>query len=663
MTLRGAALLCTLLVGASAPALSAPPTLDDFLRRDLFRDMKLSPDGSYLAATVPLEDRDALVVLRRADLSRSAVMTMPTKNYVADFAWANDGQVVFSAAQKFGELEQPRLTGETALLDADGSSPARVLAGRRAEQKSLASNIKKPSQQVWTFLLDPLPDNPEEVLLVTQEWGSSTFPQVERMHLKTGKRMRVARSPVANHTEFLTDPQGQVRFAWGYPTELARRTYYRDGRGSDWTLLSDEAETAEVVTPVGFNAEGSIAYLQVSEANGPDALYAFDPQTGTRTRLLADDNVDPAAYFFSPTDRSLYAVLFNDGVPRIAYIDEAHPFAHLHKLMAANFEGQLVLPESFSRDGKLGLFRTSSDRNPGDFYLLDQTAGKAAMIASRSEWLDPEEMATTRPVALNARDGLPLHGFLTVPKGSEGRGMPLVVNPHGGPFGIYDDWTFETERQLLASHGYAVLQLNFRGSGNYGRSFQQAGYKSWGGLMQDDLTDATRWAIEQGIADPQRICIYGGSYGGYAALMGVAKEPELYRCAIGNVGVYDMQAMHNSGDIVRDSFGKNFLKEVLGRDDLPAISPNRLADRIKVPVFLAAGAEDERAPPKHTELMRDALKRAGVPVEAVIYKNEGHGYFQPETRKDYYTRLLAFLDRHIGAGAAAAQAPAAAASP
>lgn len=216
-----------------------------------------------------------------------------------------------------------------------------------------------------------------------------------------------------------------------------------------------------------------------------------------------------------------------------------------------------------------------------------------------------------RPVSLAARDGLPLHGSLTVPRGSDGRGLPMVVIPHGGPIGEFDEGGFERDNQLLAAAGYAVLQINFRGSGHYGRTHIQAAAKQWGRAMQDEVTDATRWAI----ADPQRICIYGASYGAYSALMGAAREPSLYHCAAGYVGVYD------------------------------------------VPVLLAAGREDQRAPVQHTERMEAALKQAGVPVEAVYYPREGHGLYGEASQRDYYTRLLAFLARSLG-GATAAPAKA-----
>ena len=407
------------------------------------------------------------------------------------------------------------------------------------------------------------------------------------------------------------------------------------------------------MTPLAFSADNSVAYLRVEEPNGPDAIYAFDPKTRKRTRVLRDDSVDPYGLVWSRAPDEPIGAIFMDGKPRMEFFDRNHPMAKLNMAMQNSFNGEFAYTSSMTKDGSLALVRTISDRSPGDYYLFDIKAKKANHVLSRQAAIDPERMGERRPVELKARDGRTLHGFLTLPAGSSGRGLPMVIHPHGGPIGVHDDWTFDRDAQLMASRGYAVLQMNFRGSGNYGREHQRAGYKQWGRAMQDDLTDATRWAIAQGHADANRICIYGASYGAYASLMGVAREPSLYRCAVGYVGVYDMPMMYGRGDVSERASGFNFLEEALGKQDLEAISPTRLAGNIKVPVFLAAGGEDQRAPEAHTRAMERALKSAGVPVEVLIYPEEGHGFYTEEHNREYYTRLLAFLDRHIGAGASA----------
>jgi dipeptidyl aminopeptidase/acylaminoacyl peptidase len=408
-----------------------------------------------------------------------------------------------------------------------------------------------------------------------------------------------------------------------------------------------------------------VAYFRSSQAEGPDVIVALDLATRERKVVLRDDDADPAYidFFEGNSTNIVYkagtrvpmGVFFMDGKPRTAFLDEAAPEARLHRSLEAAFAGSAVEVTSMTSDGRLVLVKVFSDRNPGDFYLFDTVAKKASHVLARREWFDPEQQATMQPITLTARDGIKLHGYLTLPHGSGGKGLPMVVMPHGGPFGIQDVWQFDTDAQLLANAGYAVLQLNYRGSGGYGRAFRAAGAREWGGTMQDDLTDATRWAIEQGFADRSRICLFGGSYGGYASLMGVAKEPGLYRCAAGYVGVYDLPKRYSDLDRASSRAG-NWAADWMGKSEsLAARSPNRLADRIKVPVFLAAGGEDPIAPIEHSKMMEKALRAAGVSVETLYYDTEGHGFYVEEHRKEFYARLLSFLAKNLGGSVALTQ--------
>ena len=406
-----------------------------------------------------------------------------------------------------------------------------------------------------------------------------------------------------------------------------------------------------MVWPLGFSAGDTLAYLQTEQPGGPDAVVSFDPATGERTQVFRDDDTDPMRVIRGARDVPI-GVLLPDGRTRSVFFDPESEEARLVRSLEQAFEESTVRVTSRTSDGGMLLVEVDNDRNPGDFYLYDTKAKQARYMISRRDWLDPAAMAEMRPVTLKARDGLPLHGYLTVPKGSDGKGLPLVVMPHGGPYGIADVWGFDAQVQMLAAAGYGVLQVNFRGSAFRGRDFAAAGARQWGRAMQDDITDATRWAVQQGIADAERICIFGGSYGGYAALMGVAREPTLYQCAVGYIGVYDLPLMYGQGDVRDERTGMAFLRDWVGaRDGLASVSPVHLADRIQVPVFLAAGGEDERAPIEHSRRMERALRQAGVPVETLYYDTEGHGFYVDAHRVEFNERLLAFLSRHIGAGA------------
>jgi dipeptidyl aminopeptidase/acylaminoacyl peptidase len=634
---------------AEAPGSSLAAAVERFTRESAFDDLALSPTGEYLAATVPQGDKTILVVMRRSDRAVTSVFRMEGKSHVTAFWWVNPKRLLLSVGQKFGSLEQPRPTGEIYALDAEGNG-AEILAGPRAGQQQTGSNIRvRDDGSAFAFLFDTLVADDETVLVAMQDIGASRdapMTRAERMDVDDGRRRIVARAPISR-ADFTADHAGAVRYATGLDIENYSITYYRENDDAEWTLLNHQRESGRAVAPIGFSADNAVAYLRVGQPKGPDVIEAMDVATGQRSVVLRDDVADPDEILFDLATGAPIGARFSSGVPRSAWFDAAHPAVRTRRSLEAAFPGDRVSLRSVTSDGRLQLVYVSSDRNPGDYYLFDTVAKTAELLVSAAEWLHPDDMAAMRPVSITARDGLVLHGYLTVPKGSDGKNLPMVVRPHGGPIDIRDDWAFQPDVQLLASQGYAVLQVNFRGSSGFGDAFRDAGFRQWGRAMQDDLTDATRWAIDEGIADANRICIAGSSYGGYAALMGAVREPTLYRCVAGDIGVYDLAMMFKTGDVQEARWGENYLRDSIGTEGLDAISPAKLADRIQVPVFLSAGAEDERAPAEHTEAMESALRRAGKPVEMVIYPKEGHGYYLPENRRDFYTRLLTFLDTHL----------------
>lgn len=637
-----------LATGLTAGAPVAAVDIGNYVRKDKFEDIKLSPKGDYYAATVPLEDKTALVVIRRGDNALTGNFAMGRNTHIDGFWWVNDERLVISMSEKLGALDKPQPTGELYAINADGSG-SDILIGQRVQGAGLGTKIQpKKVERVAAFLVDGLPADDDSIVVSVMPFSADPYTRADRLDVYSGRRVQLARAPVRN-ADFITDNRGVVRFATGFGTDNVRKLYYREGDGKEWQLVSDEAATGRRERPIGFSADDRTAYLEVEQAEGPNAVVAFDVATRERTELLRDDDVDPLRYIYRNGTSIPIGAFFMDGRPRTEFFDGESAEARLYRSLEAAFPGHGVRITSQTSDGALALVQVWSDRNPGDFYLFDTVNKKADYLLSRAGWVDPDAMAGMRPITLAARDGLPLHGYLTTPKGSGGKGLPMVVMPHGGPYGVQDAWEFNDDVQMLAEAGYAVLQLNFRGSGGYGRAFTEAGARQWGLAMQDDLTDATRWAIKEGIADDGRICIYGGSYGGYASLMGVAREPDLYRCAVGYVGVYDLPTMHTQGDVQRRGSGETYIREWIGeRAELGATSPNRIADRIRVPVFLAAGGEDERAPIEHSRLMERALRQAGVPVETLYFDTEGHGFYVEKNRIEYYTRLLAFLSRHLG---------------
>ncbi|SDD10327.1 alpha/beta hydrolase family protein [Aquimonas voraii] len=651
--LAGALLLPASML-ADAPAFAAtvtPPPVEHFVERDAFLDIKISPDGKHLAANMPVERGTALFVLDTETLAKRGDFYAGRDIEVADFWWSSNERLLISPAQRFLGDEAPTYTGEIFAVNADGTQPT-ALVGYRADDGRRHTRIKaRESERVWASPIDLLPGADRHALIQIEPWSSRTsnFASIERLETQTGRRTRVAMSPVTR-AQFLTDAAGNLRFAQGLTSENDLELYHLSPGSESWELISSQARAGQQAFALGFSSDGAVAYLQVSRAEGPDAIERLDLATGERTEVYRHARRDPAGAIYSLDGNAVLGVFVRDPQVSMHFFEPEHPEAKLRQSLAAAFKGHDVFITSATEDGRKAILYVYSDRNPGEYFLFDRQTKHARHIGSRGRALVPEQMGETRLVQIQARDGLLLDALLTLPPGAEPRDLPLVVHPHGGPFDIQDQWGFDPRVQLLATRGLAVLQVNFRGSGGYGRTFVEAGYKQWGRSMQDDLTDATRWVIEQGIADARRICLFGASYGGYASLMGVAKEPDLYACAVGDVGVYDLESWARRVDFQKLRWGKNYLQDAVGSEGLREVSPVHLASHIKVPVFLAAGENDRRAPVQQTEMMEAALKRAGVPVQTLYFRGEGHGYYSTDNKLKFYGELLAFLDRHIGSG-------------
>ncbi|WP_337244781.1 S9 family peptidase [Luteimonas sp. gir] len=652
MVRNGLQWMLALVLAIACAGAYAQVDLAPFVEDDGFRDIKISPTGEYFAATMPHGDTTAIGVIRWTDRSIVGSYRLPRNTHIADFWWAKDDRLVFALAERFGARDYPNPTGELYAMNADGSR-AQLLVGWRVRGTPTGTRIpaggKAELVQAWP--IDLLAGDARNILVSVTPFTRDPLTRVDRLDVYTGRRTTEATVPVGRAT-FTTDHAGEVRFAVGARSDNLSQLYYRARRGEDWRLINDERQSGRQESPIGFSEDDRIAYLRVSQPTGPDAIVAWDIASDTRREVLRDAVVDPEV-IYRPGTQTPVGARFLGATPRQVFFDDTSADARLGRMFEQAFPGQVVRIASATRDASTKLLLATSDVDPGTFYTYDAVNKHADFALARRAGVDTTQMAPMRAVSLPARDGLVLHGYLTRPSGHDNDPLPLVVLPHGGPFGIFDDWAFDPDVQVLAQAGYAVLQINYRGSGNYGRSFRQAGARGWGTTMQDDLTDATRWAIAQGIADAERVCLYGGSYGGYASLMGVAREPELYRCAVGYVGVYDLPLMRTENRRSA-AWASTWTDEWVGDDtaQLAARSPTRLATQIRVPVLLVAGGQDEVAPVEHTRRMERALRAADVPVETLYVANEGHGFYKPENKRAFYTRLLAFLSTHLGGATA-----------
>lgn len=625
---------------AASFAAPAPIPVEEFFKRSSFEQIKISPDGRHLAAIVPLEFESSLVIMDIESKKITGSFRPSPDTYIGQFYWVNPTRVLFTTGVKRGRDEQASWSGVWYAINADGSG--------------VGKNYGFGYNAILLSLID---DDDKSVLVQFRGNDGGTtqgFQTYGYMNVNNGDiRPTQKRAPDALYGSFIADNNADVRLYITAKTYKDAKVYGRKNADADWQLIYDQKKTGQSIEFMGFSADSHTAYFSMSEKEGSNGLYAYDFSSGSFELVTRDRRVDPADLVSDPAGDAVYAVRFNDGYPRYEVLDKTNPMVQdLAKLQNA-FPDADVVPVSATQNGRKVVYVVRSDTQAGDYYLFDRDSQKAEHLVSAKAWLDPKQMAMMEPMKFKARDGMEIEVFVTLPRGSNGKNLPMIVNPHGGPFGPYDQWGFDPEIQLLANRGYAVMQVNFRGSGNYGQSFMEAGYEQWGKAMQDDLTDATRWAIQQGIADPNRICMYGASYGAYASLMGAAKEPNLYRCVVGNVGTYDLtlQISGTTRGGGRENGLKTYFNDV-AQEDLASVSPVFLAGRIKVPVFLAAGEKDTTCPPEQSKYMQSALNKAGNPTELVIYPGEGHGNRKVENQIDLANRILAFFDKHTNPGKA-----------
>ncbi|MFC5742863.1 alpha/beta hydrolase family protein [Dyella tabacisoli] len=640
-------------VGAEqAPAAKAPPPIADFVRHAEFSQVTLSPDGQYIAAVVPNADKNHenyLAILDGKTAKPLQKLPAGPNHMIHRYTWVTDQRLVVSLAQRLGGLDTPMATGELYASNADGSRMS-ILFGYRGSGNT-GSRIKQDTlRYAAASLISDEPINDNQVLIATREFSNNregNFTGIEKLNVMTGRTMRIGTSP-ARDAAFIADHQGQVRVAYASENFTRLKLWTRASNEAEWQLANDPVQSGITLRPVGFNRDNSKLYVESSQGAAPNAIELMDLTSGKRARIYQGKFADPVLLLPSADRQDYYAVITADGPRALHYIDEDSREAQLTQALAKNFPGELAYFSSFSRDGKRAIVHVLSDRNPGDYYVFDLDTRNARYLVSASRWIDPQQMRPKQLIELQARDGLSLHGFLTLPAGD--KPYPLIVLPHGGPFGIADDWNFDPEAQLFASRGYAVLQVNYRGSGGYGARFEQRGYRQWGLAMQDDLTDATHWAVQQGYTQNGRICIYGASYGGYAALQGAVREPDLYRCAIGYAGVYDMRVQLDSSDTQRIYNGEGFLRQTMGddRDDLLRRSPLGGVERLKADVLLIHGGEDQRVPLKNFRIFTQALDKLNKPYDSLVEPDEGHGFFLEKHRQQAYEKMLNFLDRNIG---------------
>jgi len=606
---------------AGAPARTAEIPLRDFFRNPERSGFDLSQDGKYLSWLAPYRNR-LNVFIRPLAGGRARRVTSETARDLAGYFWKGD-RILYE--KDFGGDENFHLVSVG--LDGRGL-------------KDLTPGAKVNAQVV-----DDLPDDDRHLLVSHNRRDPEVF-DVFRIDVRTGEEHLVARNP-GNITGWLTDHAGRLRVAVatdGVSTSLL----FRDRESDPFrTLLTTSFK--ETVAPLFFTFDNRSLYVASNRGRDKTAIFEFDPATAKEGRLLFEHpEVDVDGLNYSRKRKVLTTIRFTTWKEQRVFLDPETQA--MFKTVGDRLPGyELAFTAETKAEDKF-IVAAYNDRTQGRRYLFDRASGKLTFLAEVTPWLKEQDLAEMKPVSYTSRDGLTINGYLTLPRGVAPERLPVVVNPHGGPW-ARDDWGYNSEAQFLASRGYAVFQPNFRGSTGYGRKFWEASFKQWGRSMQDDVTDGVQWLVRQGIADPGRIAIYGGSYGGYATLAGVVYTPDLYAAAVDYVGVSNLFTFMQT----IPPYWKPYLEmmhEMVGDPDkdrelLAAASPALHVDRIRTPLFIAQGANDPRVNKAESDQVVAALKQRGVAVEYLVKADEGHGFQNEENRLEFYGAMERFLALHL----------------
>ncbi|MCI4568818.1 prolyl oligopeptidase family serine peptidase [Lysobacter sp. CFH 32150] len=636
---------CALFAIAAIPAAAQQIPVTDFAKRSEAWGATLSPTGEYAAIEVPTPDglETQLQIVKLDGSGKTQVLRFGRMEHVSDVTWTADDQVVVARARLEPLKARPYSTGQLMTSDVNGKNQD-VLFGYVPDSGTKRGRRK---DEGWSSLVKVLDEEPGMALVdfTCATCGEEPDTVIFRVNTRTGERKELERGDQLAWYQF--DRTGEPRIRRTLDDRDEPVLHYRRTKGGAWESMP-KSIAGRMISGSRWDADNNTLYAFVSDALEPAQAYRIDLAAGTRTKLAGSPDTEVAGWLNEGRGGTPFAVYSNTDKPSIQYIKPESEWAKLHAGLMKTFPGNMVWFNDFSRDGNRVLFSVSSDRSPGDWYLYDRDVKKAQKLIEFRPWVNPAKMAPTRPITITARDGTKLFAFYT----ANGTGpKPTIVMPHGGPFGVNDTWGFESDVQFLASRGYAVLQVNYRGSGGRGEAFERSGWKEWGGKIQEDITDGLKWAIDNKLVDANRVCMYGASFGGYSALVQPILNPGMYKCAIGYVGVYDLPLMrktdNNHGETDRID---RFWQRTLGTDmtALARISPALRAKEIKVPVMLVHGKDDNTADFNQHKAMSAALRDAGQPAEEFLAAGEGHGFAKPENIAELYRRMEVFLAKHLG---------------
>ena len=624
ITVLSLVLFLTLILSCQPQAGPAPLIpMKDFFRNPTKASFKLSPNGDYLAFMQPWENRMNVFVQKIGE-EKEVKLTSATERDIAGFIWAGNGRIAY--VQDKGGNENYHLF----VVDMDGQ------------------NLKEltPFEGVRVSIVDDLEDDDEHMLIGMNKRNPQVF-DVYRINIVTGDMKMIAENP-GNILGWQTDNDGKLRIA--IASDGVNYSYlYRENESDQFkTVLTTNFK--ESLEPLFFTFDNKYIYASSNLGRDKQAIVKYDIANAQELDVIYQHpDVDVSDLLRSKKRKVITGVMYVTDKRHYNFFDEERK--ELQKILQQKLPDYEVVVTSMSKDETKVLVRTYSDKTRGGYYYYNTETGEFQKLIDMSPWLNEADMADMQPIKYESRDGLTIHGYLTLPKGIVPENLPVVVNPHGGPW-ARDQWGFNPEIQFLANRGYAVLQMNFRGSTGYGREFWEIGFKEWGKTMQNDITDGVKWLISQGIADSTKIGIYGASYGGYAVLAGLTFTPNLYACGVDYVGPSNIFTLLASIPPYWEPMRQMLYEEVgdpeKDKELLKAVSPLFHADQIKAPLFIAQGLNDPRVKKAESDQIVNALKERGIDVPYMVKENEGHGFHNEENRFDFYGEMEKFLGQHLG---------------
>ncbi len=598
--------------------------MKDFFKNPEKSSFKLSPDGEHIAFMKPWKTRMNVFVKKTASDDEAVRLTSAEDRSIGGYIWAGNSRIAY--VKDKGGNENYHLY----VVDIDGN------------------NVKEltPFEGVRVSIIDDLEDEDEFMLIGMNKRNPQIF-DVYRISLVTGDMQMVAENP-GNITGWITDNNGKLRLALtsdGVNTGIL----YREKESDPFKniITTNFRDTLE---PLYFTFDNKYFYATSNLERDKQAIVKFDPETSKEIEVIFQHpDVDVSSLLRSKKRKIITGTAFTTDKVHYNFFDTERE--RIQNTLEQKLPGYEVALSSLSKDETKALVRTYSDKSLGAYYYYNIETDELKKLSDISPWINEQHMAEMTPIEYKSRDGHTIHGYLTLPKGIKPENLPVVINPHGGPW-ARDSWGFNPEVQFLANRGYAVLQMNFRGSTGYGRKFWEISFREWGKSMQNDITDGVQWLIDHKIADPERIGIYGGSYGGYAVLAGLAFTPDLYACGVDYVGVSNiftlLETIPPYWEPVREKLYAMIGDPVKDKELLTEASPLFHADKIKAPLLVAQGANDPRVKQAESDQIVDAVKKQGIDVTYIIKENEGHGFSNEENRFDFYGRMEHFLSRHIG---------------